>query len=157
MSITTSTGRAPAQLPRILRRSVAVPVVALPVDAFATVTTEPPTTVAPGGDLPAAERSRSRTARPGRGSLGGRLARLVAVLVTMMAMALGGAAPASAETIGPGYEYVYLGWYWDHWWNGSQWVPWPVTMWSPPAGGGRLYCWWQTADCWWEQHPWRLP
>jgi hypothetical protein len=113
----------------------------------------------PGSPI-AGEQPQSDTARTGRGRLGRRLMHMVAALATVAAVTLGGAfsgtASAHALEIQNGDQsWISLGWYIDYYWDGYQMVPWYVTMWSPPAGAGRLYCWWQTADCWWEQHPWR--
>ena len=134
----------------------------LPAAALAAMTAESETTmVRTRPDLPLAATSpQSDSAHAGRGRLGRRLTRMMAALATVAAVTLGGAlggtATANAMEIQNGdQEWVYLGYEVDYYWDGYQLVQWYVTKWSPPAGAGRLHCWWQTADCWWEQHPWR--
>lgn len=133
-----------------------------PVAAQAAMTTESGTTMVAGRPNPpvAATGRRSGEADPGSKRLGRRLTRMVAALATVAAVTLGGTlsgtASANAIEIQNGdQEWLYLGYEVDYYWDGYQWVQWYVTKWSPPAGAGRLHCWWQTADCWWEQHPWR--
>ena len=84
--------------------------------------------------------------------------RFATALTVITTLTLGTAAatqPASAmplTIVNGDLQWVYLGQYHVLASDGYYYL---ADAYGPPYGGGRVYCWSGTLECWWDQHPWR--